>query len=205
MGKNIQNLDDKFLIETVESDVTSYLKDVIKGLLENLEQKPDLIGIEGPNIALDYKACYTYQLGKGKQIFDFFQIPVVSHFHNADILNGGKGSPISTTYYNALSLKMEKPVLFIHIGGISSLHGIGRLGEMISFDCGPGNALLNDFMEKHAGLSMDFNGKAAASGKALNFIYELHITHGFGVRPALYSLLKFSSTICLYKSEQSKT
>ncbi len=179
MGKNIQDPNDKFLIKTVESDVTAYLKNTLDELLKDLEQKPDLIGLEGPNIALDYKAQYTYQLGKGKQIFEAFHIPVVSHLHNADILNGGKGNPISTTYYNALALKMEKPVLFIHIGGISSLHGIGPLGQMIAFDCGPGNALLNDFMEKHAKLSMDYNGKAAANGTPDIKIVESLMHHHF--------------------------
>lgn len=178
-GKNIQNPDDKFLIETVESDVTTYFKDVIEKLLPMLGEKPDLIGIEGPTIALDYKARYTYQLGKGKQIFESFQIPVVSHFHNADILNGGKGNPIDTTYYNALALRIEKPVLFIHIGGISSLHGIGPLGQMVAFDCGPGNALLNDFMEKHARLSMDYNGKTASIGTPDQKTIESLMHHRF--------------------------
>lgn len=164
LGKDIQSPDDKLLIETVENDVTAYFKETLSYILPLLVEKPDLIGIEGPNIAIDAKKCYTYQLGKAKQLFDLFKIPVVSHFHNADLLNGGRGSPITTTYYNALALRLEKPALFIHIGGVSALHGIGPLGQMISFDCAPGNALLNDFTEKHARLAMDYNGKLAATG-----------------------------------------
>ena len=178
-GKDVHNVDDKVLIDAVEGDVTACMIDVLREIMASLPQKVDLIGIEGPTIAHDVQKKYTYQLGKSRQIFETFQIPVVSHFHNADILNGGQGAPISATYYQALASCVEKPALFINIGGISSLTYIGNLGEMLSFDCGPGNALLNDFMKKHAGVAMDYNGRCAALGVADEKIVSGLMRHNY--------------------------
>ncbi len=165
LGKNTNNQDDKLLIDTVENDVTDLMIEIIRNFKETAEDNIDLIGIEGPTITHNVEEKYTYQLGKGNKIFEIFHIPTVSHFHNADMLNGGTGNPITATFYQALACRIQKPVLFIHIGGISSLTYIGDLGEMRSFDCGPGNAMLNDFMRKHAALAMDYNGKSAVCGK----------------------------------------
>jgi len=165
-SKNLNNPDDKVLIDTVESDITDVMIERLSEIIPSLDQKPDLIAIEGPTIAHDIETKYTYQLCKGRKIFEAFGIPTVSHFHNADILNGGQGNPIEATYYEALAAQMPKPALFIHIGTVSSLTYIGALGEMLSFDCGAGVQMLNDFMKKHAAVAMDYNGKCAACGQA---------------------------------------
>ena len=166
VGKDSRNTDDKVLIDAVENDVTSFMVDVLRELISSSAQKADLIGIEGPTIAHNIEEKYTYQLGKGRKIFETFQIPVVSHFHNADLINGGQGNPIGATYYQALATNLEKPALFINIGGVTSLTYIGAFGDMLSFDCGPGNGILNEFMQKHAGIAMDYNGQSAACGTA---------------------------------------
>ncbi|MBR2299149.1 MAG: anhydro-N-acetylmuramic acid kinase [Alphaproteobacteria bacterium] len=178
-GKNINNPDDKVLIETVENDVTKMMRDIISEVIGSNTQKIDLIGIEGPTITHDAKASYTYQLGKGQVIFDTFKIPVVSHFHNADIANGGQGAPLTATYYHALAQHLEKPALFINIGGVSSLTYIGSLGEMLAFDCGPANAMLNHFMKKHAHVAMDYNGQRAALGQVHTKIVNGLMKHEF--------------------------
>jgi len=178
-GKSTRNPEEKVLIDAVEDDLTSLMCDILRELMASSSQKIDLIGIEGPTITHDPQACYTYQLGKGSQIFDEFQIPVVSHFHNADIANGGQGAPITATYYHALAQNLDKPALFINIGGVSSLTYIGNFGEMIAFDCGPGNAILNHFMKKHAHVAMDYNGQRAALGKIDKKIVNSLMDHDF--------------------------
>ena len=179
LDKDINNVDDKVLIDAVENDMTASMIDILHEIIERVAQKVDLIGIEGPTIAHDVHKKYTYQLGKGRRIFEEFQIPVVSHFHNTDISNGGQGAPISAAYYHALANSIETPALFINIGSVTSLTYIGTLGEMISFDCGVGNAMLNDFMKKHAHVAMDYNGKCAALGVADEKIVGGLMRHDF--------------------------
>lgn len=178
-GKDINNPDDKVLIDAVEQDMTASMIDVLREVMAVSAPKVDLIGIEGPTIAHDVSKKYTYQLGKGQKIFEEFHIPVVSHFHNADILHGGQGAPIGAVYYQGLSAELEKPALFINIGGNSGLTYVGALGEIVAFECAAGNAMLNDFMKKHAHIAMDYNGKCAASGVADEKIVDSLMRHEF--------------------------
>ena len=59
----------------------------------------------------------------------------------------------------------DRPVAFVNIGGVANMTWIGREGELVAFDTGPGNALLNDWCERHTDVSMDRDGALAARGK----------------------------------------
>lgn len=164
IGKKTTLPEDTELIEQTDAEFTDFLYETITETLNECETRPDYIGLEGPTICHDAQNCYTYQLGKGKILAEKTGIKVVTHFHNADILNGGQGSPVMATYYAALAQNLEKPAAFINIGGITSLIWTGHLGEITAFDCGPGNALIDDWVFKHANMMMDYNGKLAATG-----------------------------------------
>ena len=164
IGKKITSPEDAELIEQTDAEFTDFLYETITETLNECETRPDYIGLEGPTICHDAQNCYTYQLGKGKILAEKTGIKVVTHFHNADILNGGQGSPVMATYYSSLAQTLEKPAAFINIGGITSLIWTGHLGEITAFDCGPGNALIDDWVFKHANMMMDYNGKLAATG-----------------------------------------
>ncbi|MBO4284718.1 MAG: anhydro-N-acetylmuramic acid kinase [Alphaproteobacteria bacterium] len=164
MGKNVALLNEKTLIDAADDNLTAFLIDIIEEIKNQTPVKIDLLGIEGPTIALDAAQKYTYQLGRGRQIFEHFALPTATHFHNSDILHGGQGAPLTATYYQALALKLIKPTLFIDIGGVTTLTFIGTLGQICAFDAAPGNALLDRFMQKHAGVDIDYNGKSAALG-----------------------------------------
>ena len=164
IGKKTTLPEDTELIEQTDAEFTDFLYETITETLNECETRPDYIGLEGPTIWHDAQNCYTYQLGKGKILAEKTGIKVVTHFHNADILNGGQGSPVMATYYAALAQNLEKPAAFINIGGITSLIWTGHLGEITAFDCGPGNALIDDWVFKHANMMMDYNGKLAATG-----------------------------------------
>lgn len=151
-------------IKQVEAQTTDFFVRLIEEITNEYDQRVDLIGLEGPTICHEPENQFTYQLGKGRDIASRTGIKTVTHFHNADILNGGLGQPIFASYYNALAQDLGKPVVFINIGGVTDLTWIGHYGEIYGFDCGPGNAVIDDWMLKHSGVLMDYNGKAAALG-----------------------------------------
>jgi anhydro-N-acetylmuramic acid kinase len=104
-------------------------------------------------------------LGDGKLLSELTGLPVVNNFHKADILAGGQGAPLYPVYFEALCRDIEKPLAVLNIGGISSITMLGQHGEMMAFDIGPGNAAINDWTMRKAGLHMDYNGKLAITGK----------------------------------------
>ena len=117
LGKKITNPEDKALIDEVEALFTDFLINSISEIIREQDEPIDVISLEGPTICHDGEDKYTYQLGKGRTIAEKLGIKLVTHFRNADILNGGQGSPITATYYSALSQNLEKPTVFINIGG----------------------------------------------------------------------------------------
>ena len=68
----------------------------------------------------------------------------MNNFKEKDILNGGEGAPLAPIYqYLIDKLKLDLPSCVINIGGISNITYYNK-DELIGFDSGPGNVLIND-------------------------------------------------------------
>lgn len=179
IGKKVTDENDKLIIEDVERDFSQFLASVVLEYQEEYGSQFDAIGLEGPTICHEPQNLYTYQLGKGRRLAEDTGFKVITHFHNADVLNGGAGSPITASYYQALTQQTGKSTVFINIGGVTTMNFIGNLGEILAFDCGPGTALIDDWMLKHAGMAMDYNGKFAATGHVHEKIVASLMKHGY--------------------------
>ena len=75
-----------------------------------------------------------------------YETRTVTHFRNADICSGGQGAPICASYFNSVSVNDVKPIVYVNISGKTSLSWIGSFGEFISFDSGPGDNFINNWM-----------------------------------------------------------
>lgn len=156
--------ENKELIDSAELLFTNFAAEVVSEYTQT-DLPFEILALEGPTLCHEPENGYTYQLGKGRLLTEKTGLKVLTHFHNADILNGGLGAPITASYYQCLAQSFEKPVVFINLGGITTLTFIGQLGELCAFDSGPGTAMIDGWMFKHAGMSMDYNGKCAATGR----------------------------------------
>jgi anhydro-N-acetylmuramic acid kinase len=107
----------------------------------------------------------TVQLGDGRRLAKLLGIDVVYDLRAADAEAGGQGAPLVPIYHRAMAAKLpERPVAVVNIGGVANVTWIGPSGTLIAFDCGPGNALIDDWMQRHTGRSMDPEGSTAARG-----------------------------------------
>lgn len=139
----------------------------------------DLIGFGGHVICHHPNEHILYQIGDNQKMSDSLNVKVVGKFRNADILAGGQGAPLSAIYHAALAQNMEKPLVFVDIGGLSSLTFIGQNGELMAFDTGPGNAAINDWVNKHGGMHMDYNGKLGIIGRVNEDVLASMMKHKF--------------------------
>ena len=139
----------------------------------------ELIGFGGHVVCHKPNEHILYQLGYMQKMADDLNIKVVGKFRGADILAGGQGAPLSAIYHVALAQKLEKPVAFVDIGGLTALTFIGTNGELIAFDTGPGNAALNDWVNKHGGMQMDYNGKLGITGHIHDDVLASMMKHKF--------------------------
>jgi anhydro-N-acetylmuramic acid kinase len=92
---------------------------------------------------------------------------VVYDFRAADVAAGGQGAPVVPVFHRALvrQLKRAHPVGVLNLGGVANVTFIDGNVELIAFDTGPGNALIDDFVRMRTGQPRDDDGRTAAAGK----------------------------------------
>ena len=107
----------------------------------------DLVGFHGQTVFHDPARALTVQIGDGQQLADRLGIPVVWDFRADDMAAGGQGAPLAPVFHRALAetAGLAAPVLFLNLGGVANITYVGADGELIAFDTGPGNALLDDW------------------------------------------------------------
>jgi anhydro-N-acetylmuramic acid kinase len=126
----------------------------------------DLIGFHGQTVIHRPEIGLTVQLGDGPALARATQTPVVYDLRAADVAAVGQGAPLVPVYHRALASSLkDRPIAFLNIGGVANVTWIGKDGELLAFDTGPGNALLNDWCEKRIGRPFDEGGQLAARGK----------------------------------------
>lgn len=148
----------------------------------------DLIGFHGQTISHAPEKGYTCQIGDGALLSSMTGIKVVNDFRTLDVKAGGQGAPLVPVYHQALAKKLDKPVVFLNIGGVANVTYIGQNGEMIAFDTGPGNALIDDWILQKTGETFDAAGNIALSGKVDEVVLQQLLSHPFFTAPAPKSL-----------------
>jgi anhydro-N-acetylmuramic acid kinase len=129
----------------------------------------DVIGFHGQTVLHRPDDALTVQIGDGALLARETGIDVVYDMRANDMLHGGQGAPLIPAYHAALSSNLpqdfETPAVFVNIGGISNLTFIAEDGALSAFDSGPGNMLIDQWVEMHTGQSFDKGGMIAAKGR----------------------------------------
>lgn len=163
----------------LNEEITRVHAQIAQEVMDFVGSPVDVIGFHGHTVLHDAKNSYTCQLGDGQLLANLMQTKVVNRFSNADIIAGGQGAPLVPSYYASLIDKFPKPAAVVNIGGISDITWVGNDGEMLAFDIGPGNAPINDWVMRHAGLHMDYDGKLAVTGQIHGKVLANLMRHKF--------------------------
>jgi anhydro-N-acetylmuramic acid kinase len=138
--------------------------------------RAELIGCHGQTLYhqgesqrfLGRKLAVTWQTGEGAVIAARTGLPVVSDFRPADMAAGGKGAPLVPFLDYQLYRDARVGRIVQNIGGIANLTAIpagARLADVVAFDTGPGNMVIDALAETLYGVRYDRNGRLAAQGK----------------------------------------
>jgi anhydro-N-acetylmuramic acid kinase len=144
-----------------------------------------VMGFHGQTVLHAPERRLTVQIGDGEGLARATGIDVVYDLRAADVAAGGQGAPLTPIYHRALAAKLPgRPVAVVNIGGVANVTWIGRNGELLAFDTGPGNALIDDWVHRHRGLSRDEGGQLAAAGRTHDAFVTQYLRHSFfGQRP----------------------
>lgn len=149
--------------------------------LMTLEQIQDLqvIGTHGQTVCHQPlgDVPYTWQMGCPHTIAQICKKPVVFDFRNGNIAAGGQGAPLAPLYHQQL-FGQKNDAIVVNIGGISNLSFVSPT-SMRGYDVGPGNCLMDLWIDRNLGLSFDHSGAWAASGKVSQLLLSELLRDGF--------------------------
>ena len=163
-------LDESITFDKVIEKSTDLHAQTIQGLLTatNYQIRDiDVIGYHGQTLFHSPTAHLTIQAGDGQRLADKSGIAVVYDFRSNDIRHGGQGAPLAPLYHQALAYQSGiAPVVIVNCGGIANVTIIGTKNEeLYAFDCGPGNTLIDRFVQLKIGENMDKDGHYGSKGQ----------------------------------------
>lgn len=164
--------------EDLARAITEHHAEVVFALLKKTTQKIDLIGFHGQT--LFHKPPKTYQIGEGNLLATLTGIPVVEQFRINDVAHGGQGAPLVPVFHQALAKNLPKPLGIINIGGVANITWIGeKEDDLLGFDTGPGNGLIDDWVRQNTDLPWDEEGKIGSRGQVNTRLVEYWLTHPY--------------------------
>ncbi|UAX41669.1 anhydro-N-acetylmuramic acid kinase [Pasteurella canis] len=107
---------------------------------------------------------FTMQIGDANLIAAKTGITTVADFRRKDMAFGGQGAPLVPAFHQALFSKANQATVVLNIGGISNISCLLPNEEVIGYDTGPGNTLLDAWIEKHQSKAYDKDAEWAKSG-----------------------------------------
>ncbi len=167
--KNLSNL------REIEKEFTLFNAKIINEFIDKVSVKPKLIGFHGQTIFHNVKDKISIQLGDGNLLSQLTKCFVVNKFRQQDLDNGGQGAPLTPIFHYLIlkkikkKYKLEYPINIINIGGITNVTTVINdqkiENDILAYDIGPGNCLIDDWIRKNSNKKFDDNGSLASSGK----------------------------------------
>lgn len=179
-------------VEAVEQELTYRHADAVTALLAAAgveAREVQAVGFHGQTILHAPEARRTWQIGDGAQLAELTGVPVICDFRSADVAAGGQGAPLAPLYHAARAGSLPRPLAVLNLGGVGNVTWIGAgEEELVAFDTGPGNALLDDWARRHAGRPCDFDGALAAAGRVDQATLQELLRHPYFDAPPPKSL-----------------
>jgi anhydro-N-acetylmuramic acid kinase len=157
--------------------------DCVAAATQELQLKPQLVACHGQTIyhqgaAVDFLGVplrCTWQIGEASVIAERVRVPVVSDFRPADIAAGGQGAPLVPMLDFCMFRHARRHRVLLNLGGIANLTALpaaGKIADVLAFDTGPANMIIDACMQQLYGRAFDSGGETAARGKVLQTVLD---------------------------------
>ncbi len=174
------------------AEVTLAHVEAVAALLDKARMKRtqiDVIGFHGQTILHRPKrgpesVGRSWQIGDGRLLAEETKIDVVADFRGNDIAEGGEGAPLAPVYHATLARALGRAhaVAILNVGGVANITFVrpgGDARDILAFDCGPGNGLIDQWAELRTGAAMDEGGALALAGQVHSDILRLMLLNPF--------------------------
>ena len=164
--------------------------DAVRATATKHKVKLDLVGCHGQTLYHQARAeryagrsfTCTWQLGEAAAIAAEMGVPAVSNFRPRDMLAGGQGAPLVSLLDVVLFADTKRGRVLQNIGGIANLTAIpagDSPKQIIAFDTGPGNMVIDWLAQELFGTAFDRNGALAAQGKVIAPVLREAMRHSY--------------------------
>tara|TARA_B110000027_G_scaffold54615_1_gene59349 strand:- start:288 stop:1415 length:1128 start_codon:yes stop_codon:yes gene_type:complete len=214
------------ILNNLEKKITLFHATICKKIISNYTSNIDLIGFHGQTIFHNANEKISKQLGDANLLSNLLKKRVIYNFRKNDLINGGQGAPLTPIFHQLLTNqnKINLPVCILNIGGIANITIISSrdFKDLKSYDIGPGNCLLDEWIRKNSEKRFDKNGELAKAGKTDKIIlnqaidnfdsikkdnnlsfdvkdFDLNFVRGLSLEDGLSTLTDFTASI-IYQS-----
>ncbi len=145
---------------------------LVMALLDQTRLSPDdilAIGNHGQTVCHQPNGDhpFTLQIGNHAVVAARTSIPVIGDFRSADMAHGGQGAPLAPLFHQTFLVDPHELTAIVNIGGIANATLLDGSTILAAFDTGPGNTLMDTWMQTHHKQAYDKNGALARTGKVL--------------------------------------
>ena len=214
------------ILDKLEKKITLFHASQCNKIISNHSSNIDLIGFHGQTIFHSANERISKQLGNANLLSSLLKKKVIYNFRKNDMINGGQGAPLVPVFHQLLANQNEikPPLCILNIGGIANITIITSkdFNDLISYDIGPGNCLLDEWTRKNSEQRFDKNGELARAGKTDEIIlnqaidnfdnmkninklsfdvkdFDLNFVRGLSLKDGLSTLTDFTAFI-IYQS-----
>lgn len=157
--------------------------DAIEGAANQFGIKLGLVGCHGQTVYhqgmvskyLGSDLRCTWQIGEASVIAERMRVPVVSDFRPADLAAGGQGAPLAPMLDYVMFRSDRVSRVLQNLGGIANMTAIpanGAVEDILAFDSGPSNMVIDACMVRLFGRPFDRNGVVARRGIVMRAIVD---------------------------------
>ena len=147
------------------------LAKAVHGILEVNDLKPSqiaAIGSHGQTIRHQPRgnAPFTLQIGDPNTLAELTGIPTVADFRRRDMAAGGQGAPLVPAFHRKIFSSADHDRVILNIGGMANITILKKMGGITAFDTGPGNVLMDHWIQSIQSHPYDQEGNWARTGSA---------------------------------------
>lgn len=159
--------------DELDSALAEHYAQAALALISKAAANPtDILAIanHGQTVRHEPEKAYSLQLGSADKIAELCKLPTIGHFRQADLALGGQGAPLMPAFHKAIFAEDDTTTGILNIGGIANISCLTE--NVIGFDTGPGNTLLDQWVWRHQRKQFDRDGAWAASGRVIEAVME---------------------------------
>ena len=142
------------------------------------------IGCHGQTIRHAPEAGYSIQIGNLALLAELTGIFTIGDFRSRDLAAGGQGAPLVPAFHQALFGDNSQTRVTLNIGGIANISVLPPDAPAFGFDTGPGNMLMDAWVQHIWQLDFDADGAHAARGNRITPLLETLLAHPYFALPA---------------------